>query len=415
MSSISLAGIRSQPEGLVRSQHACQRSNCCGERICVSGKSVTEVFIRFSPALRDSTHSDFGAQVDDYYRCLQAMLKEAGVRPEQVVYERVFFEDLFRDADRFADVRAAAYRKLELAPGDFPGLSMLLQPPCRNHQRIESQVYAVVPHEGAAFRLQTELDPGNGATVKLLEYDGVRHLYVTNVRGWHADGNLSAEFTSQSDTMFQHCQRIVAGYGIDFRKVLRTWCYLSNMEATYDDFNRSRNRFFQQQQVSRLPASTGIECGLWPAAAQCGIDLYAILNPETVQVNVMQTPTLNEAADYGSSFSRGMRVDLPDRTVLFVSGTASIDENGATVHQEDCARQIDRMLLNIQQLLQAQGASFADIVQGMSYLKSRNDYPLYAESLDKWQLKGVPNTIVEAAVCRPDLLCEMEAIAIINR
>src|SRR5262252_1687520 len=35
---------------------------------------------------------------------------------------------------------------------------------------------------------------------------------------------------------------------------------------------------------------------------------------------------LNEAYDYGSAFSRGMRIDLNGLTILLISGTASIDE-----------------------------------------------------------------------------------------
>ena len=45
--------------------------------------------------------------------------------------------------------------------------------------------------------------------------------------------------------------------------------------------------------------------------------------------------TLNEAYDYGSSFSRGMHIDLEGLTVVLISGTASIDEEGRTVHVGD--------------------------------------------------------------------------------
>ena len=44
---------------------------------------------------------------------------------------------------------------------------------------------------------------------------------------------------------------------------------------------------------------------------------------------------LNEAYDYGSAFSRGMRIDLNGLTILLISGTASIDEAGQTVHVGD--------------------------------------------------------------------------------
>ncbi len=43
---------------------------------------------------------------------------------------------------------------------------------------------------------------------------------------------------------------------------------------------------------------------------------------------------LNEAYCYErpSSFARGIRFDLGDKTMLMISGTASIDHTGATVH-----------------------------------------------------------------------------------
>jgi len=44
---------------------------------------------------------------------------------------------------------------------------------------------------------------------------------------------------------------------------------------------------------------------------------------------------LNEAPAYGSSFSRGLRIDLNGLTILLISGTASVDEHGNSVHVGD--------------------------------------------------------------------------------
>ena len=51
---------------------------------------------------------------------------------------------------------------------------------------------------------------------------------------------------------------------------------------------------------------------------------------------------LNEAYAYGSAFSRGMRIDLKGLTILLISGTASIDEEGKTVHVGDLRAQTRR-------------------------------------------------------------------------
>ena len=108
-----------------------------------------------------------------------------------------------------------------------------------------------------------------------------------------------------------------------------------------------------------------------------------------------------------------MKLCLPEKTVLFISGTASVDESGATAHVGDSRRQIERMLLNVEELLAPHGASFHDLVQVISYLKSSDDLDLFRAVIKRWGLTDMPNSIVEAGVCRPELLCEMEAIAVL--
>ena len=53
---------------------------------------------------------------------------------------------------------------------------------------------------------------------------------------------------------------------------------------------------------------------------------------------------LNEAYQYDkpSAFSRGLRVEINGATFLFISGTASIDDNGATIHKGDFKKQTER-------------------------------------------------------------------------
>src|SRR5579884_1651558 len=80
---------------------------------------------------------------------------------------------------------------------------------------------------------------------------------------------------------------------------------------------------------------------------------------------------LNEAYDYAkpSSFSRGMRIDLNGLVILLISGTASIDEQGETVHAGDFRAQCRRMFHNITGLLAAEGATWKDIVRTTYYLR----------------------------------------------
>ncbi len=128
---------------------------------------------------------------------------------------------------------------------------------------------------------------------------------------------------------------------------------------------------------------------------------------------------LNEAYDYAkpSSFSRGMRIDLDGLVILLISGTASIDEHGATVHVGDLRAQCRRTFENITGLLAAEGATWKDVVRTTCYLRDIDrDYAEFNEERSAFYkeqgLDPLPaSTGIEAKLCRPELLVEIEAIA----
>ena len=130
---------------------------------------------------------------------------------------------------------------------------------------------------------------------------------------------------------------------------------------------------------------------------------------------------LNEAYDYGSAFSRGMRIDLKGLTILLISGTASIDENGKTVHVGDLRAQVRRTFSNITALLASEGATWHDVVRTTCYLRDiERDYKAFNEERSAFYreqgLRPLPaSTGIQAILCRPDLLVEIEAIAMFRR
>jgi enamine deaminase RidA (YjgF/YER057c/UK114 family) len=126
---------------------------------------------------------------------------------------------------------------------------------------------------------------------------------------------------------------------------------------------------------------------------------------------------LNEAPVYGSAFSRGLRIDLNGLVILLISGTASIDDQGRTVHPGDFRAQCRRTYENITALLAAEGATWKDIVRTSCYLRDiERDYAAFNEERTHFfreqGLDPLPaSTGIQAILCRPDLLVEMEAIA----
>ena len=130
---------------------------------------------------------------------------------------------------------------------------------------------------------------------------------------------------------------------------------------------------------------------------------------------------LNEAYHYGSSFSRGLRVDLNGLVLLLISGTASVDEDGQTVHIGDFRAQCQRTFSNITKLLEAEGATWKDVVRTTCYLRDIDrDYKEFNEERTRFYteqgLDPLPaSTGVQAKLCRPELLVEIEAIAMFHK
>lgn len=127
---------------------------------------------------------------------------------------------------------------------------------------------------------------------------------------------------------------------------------------------------------------------------------------------------LNEACSYGASFSRGMRLDIKGVTILLISGTASVDEQGRTIHEGDFRAQTWRTYQNITALLESEGASWKNVVRTTCYLRDiERDYAAFNEIRTEFfrqqGLNPLPaSTGIQAILCRPDLLIEMEAMAI---
>jgi len=155
-----------------------------------------------------------------------------------------------------------------------------------------------------------------------------------------------------------------------------------------------------------------------------GLDAFTVsekaLNlPIVPRTAMASTDILNEAYDYSrpSSFSRGLRIDMGTVDLFLISGTASIDENGATVHVGDFRAQLWRTYRNITRLLEQEGASWRDIVRTSCYLRDiERDYKDFNEirtAFFNWLgLDPLPaSTGIQARLCREDLLVEIEAIA----
>ena len=91
--------------------------------------------------------------------------------------------------------------------------------------------------------------------------------------------------------------------------------------------------------------------------------------------------------------------------------SASIDHAGRSPHIDDLEAQAERMVDNIESLLGEQGTAFSDLLSGVIYVKRAADAERLRAVLERRGFTGFPCVFVEAPLCRPELLCEAEAVA----
>jgi enamine deaminase RidA (YjgF/YER057c/UK114 family) len=279
---------------------------------------------------------------------------------------------------------------------------------------VEVSLQALLPHQGAARGETIEARPACGCA-ECARAHGLR-IHVGAEARFHAAGLCGAGANAYEQTlgMFGLAEELLRQAGMEFRDVVRTWIYLRDIDRDYGDLNRARRAFFAARGIDSVPASTGIGGGPVPETHDLCLGVYAVTTGRPLVRTMMTSPTLNEAAQYGADFVRGMRVEETNKVSLLVSGTASIDEHGRTAHQGDFDAQADRMFVNIAALLRRQGATFGDVVSAITYLKHPADVARMRNKIRDAGFEGFPHALVAAPICRSDLLCETEALAVLQ-
>lgn len=195
---------------------------------------------------------------------------------------------------------------------------------------------------------------------------------------------------------------------------VRTWIYVNDIDNNYAGAVKARNDIFRQYGLTadtHFIASTGIGGASQTLSAQVAIDFLTYPDiQESDKTYLKALDHLNPTHEYGVAFERGTKLSLPDKTIFYISGTASIDRHGHVIYLRNIERQTKRLLENIGALLKDGGATMADIKYFVVYLRDTSDYE-QVEAFMQQNYPDIPHVIVRAKVCRPEWLVEMECIA----
>lgn len=310
------------------------------------------------------------------------------IRGAQAVYKRYFVSD-------------AANQQPIVRRSHGCAVSIIQQPPL-DGSKIALWVY-----------LQRGTEIREDGAMTIAQHNGYSHLWrmgMTECGGdaeWQTERLLdryAGELGARGATLALNC--------------IRTWFFVRDVDTQYAGMVRARRRIFDREGLTAQThyiASTGI--GGLPADTYSlvQLDTYAMTGLSPAQQRYLHAPDhLNHTIDYGVTFERGTLIEYGDRGHIYISGTASIDNEGRVVHPGNIVRQTERMWENVGALLAEGGMTYADMAHIIVYIRDIADYAIVSRMFAE-RFAETPCIITLAPVCRPSWLVEMECIAIDNR
>ena len=126
------------------------------------------------------------------------------------------------------------------------------------------------------------------------------------------------------------------------------------------------------------------------------------LNPDTVAPPI-------------GSYSQAVRVESGDAVWIYVSGQVALDVQGRLVGAGDLRAQTEQVFENLRAILEANGATFEDVVKITTYVTTLDDLGGMREVRGRY-LAGEPpaSTAVQiAALVLPEAMIEVDVVAVV--
>lgn len=253
--------------------------------------------------------------------------------------------------------------------------------------------------------------------------------------GLEAANLLSVE--EGADISFGLMQGILEREGLNFNDIVRQWnyipriCFVEQRNGVliqhYQSFNEVRHTYYQKFRTKGcFPAATGIGQEL----GNFMLDFIAFHCKQSCNDLKVESPLQRNPYQYGQEvlvgttiqkkhapeFERARILVFADEMRILVSGTASI-EGEITTDKDSVERQTHSTIRNIESLISKENLctqypslifSATRFVYLRAYVKYREDIPL-VKTIVKQKFGEVPVIVVQAEICRCDLLVEIEA------
>ncbi|MBA3697225.1 MAG: hypothetical protein H0W85_10855 [Methylotenera sp.] len=209
---------------------------------------------------------------------------------------------------------------------------------------------------------------------------------------------------------------------LGYSHLFRFWNYMADINGSSHDLERYRQFNVGRKQAlvnydreagSQLPAA----CALGLTEGPLSIAFLAGRTEPVAIENPRQIKAYDYPEQYGPrtpSFSRATLLNIEQQATLFISGTASIVGH-QTLHAMDIAGQTRETLVNLDaviaeanRIMNEPKFSLNDVFLRV-YIRYAEDLALVRTELQNYLKGEIKAMFIQADICRPELLIEIEA------
>ncbi len=379
--------------------------------------------------LTNSTHS---GELNDCLIKLDAILSSASTHDLLKI-------SIFINSINLIHFQALRKQLLELITShfgpDLPIVSFIPQPPAEKFNVI----LEVLLFDNSYFKCHIDFYHKQNSSYSIIANEDYEEIYGVTA---HTQSKNQSNY-AQTSSCFDEIDEILLDNGLTFADIHRQWSYIghindfSNMNGkmieNYQQFNISRARYFSKcEWKNGFPSATGIGANVpgctieFTASPINGVDVVIPLhNPKQLDAHrysdkyQIRNMNLLDEMNYENTpkFERGKIVITGNLMDVYISGTAAI--LGEDSINQTVEKQTEITLNNIAELyskhnLFAHGLDIDGDLPKFAllrvYIKNREDFSVVQDICNNFY-PDVPTLIVEADVCRKELLVEIEAYA----
>ena len=385
--------------------------------------------------------ADYPRQVRNLLENVKTVCEEQGFNENVAAMCHFFIADIgMREL-----VRQLAY---EIVPQILGAVTIVPQAPASGVV-IAVELWAVSGEKSLAIGKVLECKPFESGLVAIAQFDGMKWYFAGG--GFQTDSLSIGAYNRSRDAFvwlgyLKHAwfSNLIRQKMFRLDQLLRTWIYQGHLllpegeTLRYKELNRARTDIFGNTQFLKKYLPKNYQGRVYPASTGIGADDFDVVmsavaldtKRKDVTVVPLENPKQTSAFNYGTvyspqspKFSRAVVISIEDTCLVFVSGTASIT-NSESQHPEDPVKQTEQTLDNIAALIAGQNLDrhgISGVACGLDnlecvrvYVKRPSELELIRQVCDR-RLPKVPTIYTIADVCRPELLVEIEGIALARR